>query len=136
MVNISCGMKFDGNLRYRVEIPSKHFERTATRPGVGMLDLLVKRTGHVFHVAGECEKYAVRASVRTLCSKSTLGSVLRLPCGLPCRPVLMVAILSACLLQFKGMRHVLRPDPFVELFRSQETQLQSGFPESQFLAIG
>src|SRR5580700_3595161 len=45
-------------------------------------------------------------------------------------------VLSVCLLRFEGVRHVLWPDPFVELFRGQEAQLQSGIPECEFLAIG
>jgi hypothetical protein len=48
----------------------------------------------------------------------------------------IVAMLSACFLRLERMRHILRPDPFVELFRGQEAQLQSRFPKSELLAIG
>jgi hypothetical protein len=37
--------------------------------------------------------------------------------------ILDMTTLSARLFQSEGMRHILRPNPFVELFRGQEAQL-------------
>src|SRR5580658_2320013 len=68
------------------------------------------------------------------------------PCGMfaSCCCVLVMtdvcpqqsAVLSVCLLWFDWMRHVLRPDPFVELLRGQEARLQRRFPKSEILAVG
>src|SRR5580704_5946054 len=44
--------------------------------------------------------------------------------------------LSINRLRLKGMRHVLRPDPFVELRRGQITQLQRRVTEREFLPVG
>lgn len=44
-------------------------------------------------------------------------------------------MLNACLHRFEAVHHVLWPDPFVELFRGQESATSERFSKSEFLAI-